>query len=90
MTTTTKNQPVTEIRMGRIKATVWENQADDRTYHSFKLVKLYRKDGKWHETASFGRDDALLLMKVIDQVHTFIFEHGGEPAADESSHPDTA
>lgn len=76
MTTATNNRPVTEIRIGRIKATVWENQADGRPYHTFKLTKLYRKDDAWKETTSFGRDDALLIMKVVDQVHSFIFEHG--------------
>ena len=28
----------------------------------------------WHDSESFGRDDLLLVAKLADQAHTFIFE----------------
>ncbi len=67
------NPPVHEIRMGKIKACVWENQNDGKTYHNVTVVRLYKDGDDWKESTSFGRDDLLLVAKVADQVHTWIF-----------------
>ena len=41
------NPPVHEIRMGKVKACVWENQNDGKTYHNVTVVRLYKDDDDW-------------------------------------------
>ena len=82
-----KQKPAHEIRIGRIKATIWANQTtDDRTFHSVVLCRIYKDkdDDQWKSTDSFGRDDLLVLAKVADQAHSWIHNLGQEkeePAA---------
>ncbi len=75
-------KPVHEIRLGRVKAAIWENEAGDTTRFNTTFVKLYRVkevqraafDNGWRETGSFSRDDLPLLAKVADQAHTWCYE----------------
>ena len=67
--------PVKTLRLGRIKAAVWENGADQRAFFNVTFARTYMDDAKqFHDTDSFGRDDLLLLAKLADQAHTFICE----------------
>jgi hypothetical protein len=74
-----KQQPVKpahEVRLGSIKAAIWQNQTDNGTRFNVTLARIYKDGEQWKSTDSFGRDDLLLLSKVIDQAHTWIFENG--------------
>jgi hypothetical protein len=67
--------PVKTFRLGRIKAAVWENEADLKKYFNVTFSRTYRDEaGIYHDTDSFGRDDLPLVAKVADQAHSFIFE----------------
>jgi len=72
----TKQQPAHEIRMGAIKATIWENQTQTGTRHNVTVSRIYKDSDEWKQTESFGRDDLPLLAKVVDLAHTWIFELG--------------
>lgn len=71
----TKQQPANEIRMGAIKATIWENQTTAGTRHNVTVSRIYKDGDEWKQTESFGRDDLPLLAKVVDLAHTWIFEN---------------
>jgi len=66
-------RPVQEIRMGRIRAAIWENETQNGTRYNVTLSRLYRDGDQWKDSSSFGRDDLPLVAKVADQVHTWIF-----------------
>ena len=69
-----KKKPVHEVRLGRVRAAIWENDTKNGTLHNVTFSRLYRDDdGNWQDSTSFGRDDLPLLCKVSDQVHTWIF-----------------
>ena len=70
----TKQSPVHEIRLGSIKATIWENETTVGKRHSLNVTRLYKDGEEWKQTTSFGRDDLPLVSKVVDQSHTWIFE----------------
>lgn len=77
-----KAKPAHEIRLGRIKAVIWENETQHGTRHNVNISRLYRDGDEWKDTTSFGRDDLPLVAKVSDLVHTWIYQHGqrsGEP-----------
>jgi hypothetical protein len=69
-------RPTAEVRIGRIKATVWANVRDDGkgTWYSVQLVRLYRDGEEWRTSQTFGRDDLLLVAKVADLAHSRVFE----------------
>ena len=67
-------KPVHEIRIGRIKATIWENETSNGTRHNVTIQRLYKEGDAWKSTDSFGRDDLPLVAKVADQVHSWIYQ----------------
>lgn len=69
-----KPRPVHEIRLGRIKAAIWENGTQNGTRHNVTLQRLYVDDeGNWNKSTSFGRDDLPLVGKVADLAHSWIY-----------------
>lgn len=69
------NKPVHEVRLGRIKAAVWENETSSGVRHNVTIQRIYRDGEQWKTSDSFGRDDLPLLIKVADMAHSWIFEH---------------
>ena len=68
-----KKKPVHEVRLGRVRAAVWENDTKNGAMHNVTLTRLYKDDDdNWADSTSFGRDDLPLLAKVADQAHTWI------------------
>lgn len=69
-----KQKPIHEIRLGAVKATIWENETDNGKRHNVQIARLYKDGDEWKQTTSFGRDDLPLVSKVSNMAHTFIFE----------------
>lgn len=67
-------QPVNEIRLGRVKATIWENETEKGPRHNTQIAVLYKNDEGWQSTDNYSRDDLPLVMKVADMAHTWIYE----------------
>lgn len=73
-----KRKPVKEIRIGKVRAAIWQNEADGGAVrHSVTFSRLYKDGDQWKDSASFGRQELLLLGKVADAAHTFLY---GEPS----------
>lgn len=84
MATQTAKRPVHEVRLGRIKATIWENSTRDGTRHNVSLSRIYKDGNQWKDSTSFGRDDLPLVMKVADMAHTWVYENAGASTTAES------
>ena len=74
-----KKRPVHELRLGRIRAAVWENSTQNGTRHNVTVSRLYKDGDDWKDSTSFGRDDLPLLAKVADLAHSWIFEQSVAP-----------
>jgi hypothetical protein len=72
-----KKRPVHEIRLGRIRAAIWENDTQNGTRHNVTVSRLYKDGDDWKDSSSFGRDDLPLVAKVVDQAHSWIFHQNG-------------
>ena len=68
-------KPVHEIRLGAIKATIWANETSVGTRHSVNVSRLYKDGDEWKRTDSFGRDDLLLVAKVADLAHSWVYDN---------------
>ena len=75
MATQTAKRPVHEIRLGRIKAAIWENETREGTRHNISLTRIYKDGNTWKDSTSFGRDDLPLLAKVADLAHSWVYEN---------------
>ena len=72
-----RQKPVHEIRLGLVRASIWENKTEYGVRHNVTLERLYpvkldENRRTWKSTSSFGRDDLLLGAKVFDLAHTWI------------------
>ena len=66
-------QPENQLRLGRLKAAVWRNEADGRTFRTVSFSRLYRnEDDEWRSAYSFRTGDLLALAKLADRVHSRI------------------
>ena len=72
-TQTQKQQPAHEVRLGFIKAAVWRNETEAGVRYNVTFNRIYKDGDNWKSTDSFGREDLLLLGKVADQTHSWIF-----------------
>ena len=69
-----KQKPVHEIRLGRVKATIWENPTDQGIRHNVTVSRIYKDGNEWKQTGSFGRDDLPLVAKVADLAHSWVYD----------------
>ena len=75
MTQPTPNKPIDEVRIGRVKATIWRNQTEDgKSRYSVVVARLYKDGDTWQSSQSFGRNDLLVLAKVADLAHTRVLQ----------------
>src|ERR1035441_6983491 len=85
-TQTQKQKPIHEVRLGTIKAAVWRNETEAGVRYNVTFSRIYKDGDTWNSTDSFGRDDLLLLSKVADQTHSWIFEQSqGEDSASKAA-----
>ena len=83
---TNAKRPVHEVRLGRIKAAIWENQAQGIVRHNVTIQRIYKDaDDQWQTSESFGRDDLPLVAKVADLAHSWIFHQVQEVANQEAT-----
>jgi len=77
------DKPVHQIKLGRLRAAIWANETSaGRTNYNVTFSRLYKDGDDWKDSASFGRDDLLLLGKLADLAHTWILEQQSQQSAD--------
>lgn len=83
-------RPIETVRIGTVKAAIWENRKDgERARYNVTFSKRYRDaEGQWKTTHSFGRNDLLVLAKVADQAHSQILVLEAEQAEDTNGRDD--
>ena len=72
------NKPVHQVRIGRIKAAVFDY--GEEAPRKVQFTALYKDGETWKGSQSFTREDLPLLAKVADQVHTYLYEQNGSSA----------
>jgi hypothetical protein len=81
-----KERPAKVVRIRDIRGNVWANRTQDgRTVYNVTIDRLWKEDdvvgaggevmksGEWQTTGSFGKDELLLVAKVADLCHTWIY-----------------
>ena len=60
-------KPVHEIRLGRIKAAIWENDTQNGVRYNVSISRLYKDEDVWKDSVSFGRDDLPLVGVPVER-----------------------
>lgn len=69
-----KSKPVHEIKLARIRASVWANHGErQHIWYSVSITRLYRDGETWKDTTSFGRDDLPLVVKAAEMAYAWIW-----------------
>lgn len=82
MANNSSQKPVHEIRMGRVKAAIWENSTQQGVRHNVSIARLFKDGSQWRDSTNFGRDDLPLVQKVADLAHSWIYENQTASATD--------
>ena len=70
------NKPVHEVRLGRIRASVWLNDTENGPRYNVQITRLYKdQKDKWKDSTSFGREDLPLVARVADMAMVWIYEN---------------
>ena len=67
-----RKKPAHELRLGLIKAAIWENTVGESHRYNVTFARIYKNEAEWKSSDTFGRDDLLVLAKVADQAHSWI------------------
>lgn len=69
-----KSKPVHEIKLARIRASIWANRGErQEVWYSVSITRLYRDGDTWKDTTSFGRDDLPLVVKAAEMAYAWIW-----------------
>ena len=80
------NTPVDDVRIGRVKATIWRNETEDgKLRYNVVFARLYKDGDTWQSSQSFGRGDLLMLAKVADLAHTRVLQLPQESNGEDNS-----
>ena len=83
---TERLKPMHEIRLGRIRASIWANQSGNReVWYNVTVSRLYKDGEQWKDSTAFGRDDLPIVAKVADMAYAWIWAQ--EATAYESRTP---
>jgi hypothetical protein len=84
--TTEKRKPIHELRLGGVKAAIWENQsAKTGTWYSVTFVRLYKQGESWKRSESFGSSELPLISKIADMATQWIQLKGAASVAADTS-----
>ena len=85
----TPKPPTTDIRIGAVRAAIWDNETQDgQSFHTVTFSRLYKNDdGEWRDTPSFRTRDLLPLAKLADRAHSKILQlkEAGRGAEEEAT-----
>lgn len=69
----TNNRPVNEVKIGRVKASIWSNSTKHGPRYAVTVGRLFKpEDGPWQTSPTLDRDDLLTAAKVLDLAHSWI------------------
>jgi hypothetical protein len=68
------NKPAHEVRVGNIKATIWQNETPQGQRFNTTFERSYRDGEEWKTSDSFGRDDLLTVGFVAAEALRWIME----------------
>lgn len=77
-------KPIKELRFGKVRAAIWQNETKGGIFHSVTFSRLYKTEaGKWADSTSFNRQDLLVIAKLAEKAFTTLHENLGDDGSTE-------
>ena len=70
------SEPAHVIRLGLIKCCIFFRNTRSGDRFNVSVTRLFKNGDTWSESHYFGRDDLLLVAKVMDLAHSWVFAQG--------------
>jgi hypothetical protein len=71
----TQKRPIHEIRLGAVRASIWENHGDASTlWFNVILSRLYKLGNAWKDTSALRRDDLPVAAKALEMAYAWILD----------------
>jgi hypothetical protein len=61
-------------RIARRVTAIWNKDTENGLMRHVTISRLYKDGAAWKDTTSFGRDDLLLVGKLCDLEHSWIYD----------------
>ncbi len=76
MTTQTKNKPIKTLRDGSLKAVIWENQRDGRTYRTVDLYRTYKneKEDQLKDISNYSGSELLRISRLANKAYDLLID----------------
>lgn len=81
------SEPIHVIRFGLIKGEIFVRRSPSGDRFNVIITRLFRNGDSWSESKQFGRDDLLVVAKIADLAHSYIFQiaHGNKSRREEET-----
>jgi hypothetical protein len=81
-----KNRPVHSFQLGRIRAAIWANKAEDgNVWLNVTITRSYNDGKQLQDTTTFRRDDLPIVAKAADLAYAWIWQQQAPAHPDETS-----
>ena len=67
------NRPIHEIRLGNVRATIWANQKDEKTWYAVSVSRRFKQGTEWKDVTSFNHDDLPVLVQAVQMAYSWIW-----------------
>ncbi len=76
MTTQTKNKPIKTLRDGSLKAVIWENQRDAKTYRTVDLYRTYKneKEDQLKDISNYSGTELLRISRLANKAYDLLID----------------
>lgn len=67
-------KPIRTLRDGLLKAVIWKNTNEKRTFYSVQFIRSYRDEqtNEWRDSQSFSNGEILKLARLAGQAYDTI------------------
>ena len=62
-----RKKPVHELRLGLIKAAIWENTVGDNLRYNVTFARIYKNEAEWKTSDTFGRGCLKRLSSSVEK-----------------------
>jgi hypothetical protein len=81
-----KNRPVKEIRLGTIRATIWQNESEQGgPWFRVSITRRYKNGNEWADTPSFSRDDLPVVGQAAAMAFGWMWEQEAASACEDNA-----
>jgi hypothetical protein len=77
--TTSKTQPIHQIRHGAVSASIWRQETEKGPLFNVSFQRAYKDGETWKHSSSFGRNNLLVVSLIAARAFEWIGNQRPQP-----------